>query len=768
MQEIRITLDNPIIGELDQKLSHVATSYQISRTKNFENEDELLVNVKKDTENKLELFVSLNIEETDIIYTRTKFHFESVDGTEHDSNWSRITPAYATQVGIKISSSIVGTPDIRAKIEEDMVYIDTSKFNMYSGPGEHISTDYCITTTDNEVIYTRDNDEDNLESIYVNSRLEEGKIYSVMARHNNNTNNTSNYGRKLIANYTPDHLLFKFDAATNLVMGRRYYYRVKIWVTNFATYDLLIKNRKGEVVKELLAEPRVTHNIICDRPDFVPNETYYFWMRLNFKDGTSTEYKLVNKEQILLNTLTYFNSNVNYPNKYKDSSPIRLGNVNCITTRETFDNRIISLDVDNNKLNLYTVNNGDLVYIDTIFDLNSSASLKGCVVSYLNVLQLYNGDILVDAVLYKPNRKPSSMFLLFEFNPIRLEMTLLGQLVRTDEKYCTSVSNSLCIAKNGFVYYIPAYLTNGRTQDKQKLTLRKLDINKLADANEPNTMDNLITDIELPFIAKGHVTIAPDRDGTLYVFGGTNIGTYEKDQYGRNTEVWETDNNKVYKLDHNSDTLHIWCSLPLYLPREVYCLQPIMRVDGKLMLFNGCWSGRGLDFNKFITFEPEIMTFEEFPINGNIGVPVRSNIVFQDGIIKRIASKTVEVSETEGNTIPSSCVEFVNTKGSLEIPNIKPLVYDSLDLNVPAGEVVSVEDIYRYNNFNIEPGGILRWHRPQGIMEFGYKDLIVNKDMDITMEEFNQREYNSVLVLQGVNFRILTGKPRSEEIVTAI
>ena len=81
---------------------------------------------------------------------------------------------------------------------------------------------------------------------------------------------------------------------------------------------------------------------------------------------------------------------------------------------------------------------------------------------------------------------------------------------------------------------------------------------------------------------------------------------------------------------------------------------------------------------------------------------------------------------------------------------------------------MNIEDIYRYTSFDIKPGGILRWHRPQGVLELGSKDLIVHKDMDITMEELNRNEYNSILVLQGVDFRILTGKPRSEDVDVAI
>ena len=737
LRQVKITVDQPLIPE-DQDIQHTGTSYQISKDKDFSIEENILVESLNNTENLTTFYAELDIDYDSIIFVRSKYHFD-VGGLQKESNWSRIVPVNSLQSGIKLSSSVVKTPNITVSEDEDLVVIKTSDFSMYTGPGDHLSSDYVIEDTDGEVIFQRENDKDNLTSIYIRNKLETGKIYNVMSRHTNTTNNSSNFGKRLFSFYSPNLNLFEFEHPEDFVINRKFYYRLKIWVSLFKSYSLEIRDENENVIMSINDDTRTTNFIMLDDSRFVPHNIYTINVKLNFTNGTSTDYKVVFQGPLLENSVIPYDSNVTYADKYSLAGTRETGGITCFTMRETFDNKFIGPSKDGRCLYLYKFdNNGEFVELAELYEFNGNID-----VDYLNIIQLSNHDILVDVLLYNEKRQAKVMFLRFEYDPIRLKLVLLKQLVREDERFNTSVSNSFVINGKGQCYYIPA-----RMVDKQGnldwLRLRKLNLEELT-----------IEDIKLPYDVKYFANIVMDKNGEFYVFGGSWYNKYEKDENNMNVEYWENNAVDVFKLDTVNNSFSLWCSLPEHWPKELYCIQPILRVDGRIILHNACWSGAGLSYNKFITFDPTIRTFNFTDINGPINVPVRTNIIFKNGDIYRFTSKV----EDPQNVL----VYHSNSKRAEDIDDFDSIDKEPLELIVNEDEVKAIEDIYKYTKITILGNGKLKWYRPQGITVLTSKDLIVMKNTRIRQLDLARQEYRSILVLDGVDFQIVTGRQTQED-----
>lgn len=730
LRQIKIVVDEPILPE-SQNIEHTSTSFVIGNKPDLNKDENIIEKKEKVTDNKLVCYFDVDIDYDTIVFVKCKYHF-TMDGEEVESDWSRVVPVNSLQTGIKLSSSIVKTPSVSIEEEHGLIYIKTSDFRMFSGPGAHHSTDFKITDTDGFSVFSRENDQDNLTSIYIKDQLEDGKIFAVQARHTNSTNNTSYFGKTLFSNYSPDLNLFSFDAPEDFVINRRFYYRIKIWVNKFESYDLELRNDKGEVIMSVEKDKKTTSYLMLTHEKLVLFQTYHIFVRINFTDGTSTDFKNVMTSALLDNIVNNYDPDIMYADKYRIGKPRNTKGITCATFRETFDGRVVGVDYVTNALYLFKIDGVNLVPMNLLYEFDKSLDID-----YVNIVQLADQNILVDIVIYNKHRQALTTFLLFEYDPIKLTFTLLKQKDRKDEKYTTSVSNSLLVTNNNEIYYIPSYLTNGKNDERIWLKLRKVD---------PTTLD--ITDIPLPYEAKYFANVIQDHLGNVYVFGGSQFNEYDTDEEGRNVEVWKNHCKEVYALNKETNTFDLWSALPDNYPEDVYCLQPILRIDGKNILFNGCWSGKGLQYNKFITFDAYRKTFNDIDINGKVEVPVRSNIIYRNGDIIRLTAKTTDEQ--------SVLIYNANSNPDDEIPDFDDIDKETLELVVQNGEVVNIEDIYKYTKIDIRGSGILKWYRPQGITELTSKDLIVLKNTKVTQASLNAKGYRSILVLDGVDFQITT------------
>ena len=229
-----------------QDIIHNSTIYQIGTSVFLDELDENgdLKNVIKEVtssndKERYEIDIDLeNVDENTVLYARSKFIF-SKNGQNIITNWSRPITLMPNIQKLSMSDTIVQTPSVNVSSDTNHIYIKSSDFELYSGLGEHYKTGYTLTNTDNEVLLKREDDVDNLNTIYVENQLQSGKIYKANVKHGTLTTNGYD-GSSLISTYSSLKEMFGFEAPEQFIINRKWYYRVKIYSNDYTTYDLQI------------------------------------------------------------------------------------------------------------------------------------------------------------------------------------------------------------------------------------------------------------------------------------------------------------------------------------------------------------------------------------------------------------------------------------------------------------------------------------------------------------------------------------------------
>lgn len=734
MKTVRINCYKPFLPQ-DGTVTHKSTSYRVSKGLDFNNPKNIVLENLNDTKNLYRLEAEIDVPEEQVLYCMVKFTFSFVTPVgikDIESDWSSIITISDKNNEITLSDSIIETPTVDIKIEEKDITITSNEFKMWNGVGIHKSSSFLIKDTDNSIVESRLDDEDNLTNIVLDNTLKEGRIYVGGVKHNTEGNGVGNYGIGFINNSNYEQSLFEFEAPEKFVLNRKFYYRIKLYISKFKSYDLEIRDKENNVLLSLTNQNQlVKYFKVSDV--FKPMGIYYLYIRLNLTDGRSTDFKFIKELECLNNTVTPYIPSTYYSNTYRNYGPYLTNGIACMTTRELYDGNIIIPDNNTSSISLYKKNGYNISMLKTILTFEKMTTVK-----YINILQLPNRDILIDILLFSKDRQYITKFILLDYDPIKYEFKVLGELERPDERYNTSVTNSLVVTKQSRVLYIPNYLTNKKSEDPQNLKLRELKLNYDEELNFKNFE---LIEKDLPLSIKFNPGLMIDRYDNIYFFGGSFTNRYDKK---KNEEYWLLDNRDVYKI---SDTLQFEkvARIPDEIPKEVYAFQPFLRLDGEIVLFNAVHSGTGLNYNKFTNFNPVTNEFVIYDVNGTIDVPIRNNLLFRSGDIYRITSK-----EKDPQQILTYNTNLV-ANGDISVED------NTLDLVVNDGEVIFTEDVYKYNSININGTGVLRWVRPQGITDITSSTYIVTKNTNILESDFKKSKYDTVLILDGVNLKIVNG-----------
>lgn len=731
MRRIRVSIDRPQIPA-GQNITHIATSYQLSRSFRMDEEPQMLITQNlMDTYNILDWFTTVDIKENETVYARAKYHF-NVNGNIVESYWSRVIPIDGRSSGLKLNSNVILTPTLDLELQDDLVHIKTSKFDVFSGPNIHKSTSWCVNDSDNIPVYKRKDDEDNLEDITITNPFQTGKIYSLEAKHINTYNVESNLGRKLYLNGGGELLLFEFYTPEEFIANRKFYFCLKIWTTKFASYDLEIRQDDNKVIKELKGHTKLVDSILLDNMDLYRN--YKIYIRLTLTNETVTYYKEVYSSILKQNQIIPNRPNVPYPNKYEQKNDAITSGLACVTTRELFDKKIINTDFKNNSLYLFKEYDNKLQLLKELITFDGTLDID-----YINIFQLPSHDILIDVTMYDEKRQLGSYFYICDYDPIKLELTLIKKIHREDERYSTSISNSMVVLDNGDVYWIPAYQTskvesNNDSDKRFPLKLKKLDINTYE-----------ITEYDLPHNILYNGSLFRDMYNDIY----TVCGSFKKEftnENGTKTEWWNNEQRTIYKFNKNDNTWSEIIELPTSVPDNVYCLQAHLRLDGKIVMLNACHSGQGMAFSDAIIFDPITIKVTTEKTNLIVNYPIRNNIVFINGDIQRTTSKILDPQQVY--------TYFSDTTTFSDKDEIEDVTTEDFNLVVNDGEILNIEDIYKYKSIEINGNGIVYWYRPQGITRLDSKTLIVFENMTLTQQEFADMGYESILILDGNIFNI--------------
>ena len=202
----------------------------------------------------------------------------------------------------------------------------------------------------------------------------------------------------------------------------------------------------------------------------------------------------------------------------------------------------------------------------------------------------------------------------------------------------------------------------------------------------------------------------------------------------------------MYKFDIESKTFEVVAELPDEWSKDIAVMQAFLRLDCKIARFNATYSGPGVEYQDTLVFDPSNYTFSIDKTDMDWDIPFRSNVVYRNGNIGRVSYKTLD---------PQKSYTYIsNTKNEDTITRIEGSDKDVTDLVVDDGKVVNLEDLNKYDSITIKGTGLIRWFRPQGIVELTSADLIVTRDRTMTELEFENGRYQNVLVLTGVEFII--------------
>lgn len=741
MKKIKIVTDKLLLPD-NSNITHTKTHYQMSTNIDFDKED-VIVYDNIDSKNLYGKIVEIDVDESTILYIRIKYYLNIMQNNEiveKVTSWSKILLVNDYNNNFILSSSIVITPEISSDMQQDTIIISGSKFEMFSGYGDHEYTNYYVTDIYGNSIYTKTKDRFNLTNIELNLTLPYNSLIKLGLSYKASTSYESNKAIQFINNVNTNNKLFKFDYPERFVNNRKFYYRLKLYTKDFLSYDLHIVNKKTQdVVLEVNDESKTTNVLTYHIEDYTLVQEFEFKIRLKFNNKTTEEgysysdWKVVATLPLAKNYIYPYIRETKYCDKYEMVNDVSTSGIASSTMRETYDGYVIGTDFDNNCLWLYKNDEGTLTKIKKVFEFTHKLD-----VDYINVIQLPNHDVLVDTVTFTDTKQQESKFYLFDYNPIKQEFTLLNELVRKDERYNTAINNSLAVDNKGNVLYIPCFIAD-RKQNRSMLKLRHLDTETMTIKKE----------YDLPKASLYNSSIVVDKDDNFYIFCGSNINKYEN-EHGDRTEVWNRDNNEIYKFNLETESYELFTEFPEEVPLNIYTMHAFRRLDNKIIFFNATHSGNGVEYNKFITLDVRTKEFSIKPVNGEINVPFRNNIVFTNGDIHRISSM---VKDPQKHLIYRS-----NTRLADNIPDVTTIASEAKILVVGDGEVVTIEDIYKYEDIIIEGDGLVRWHRPQGITILTSRDLIVRKDTSLTMEEINDK-YESILILDGNQLEIVTENP---------
>lgn len=761
MRKVKITVTRPIIDALtdndpNQKdlygLEFFATSYRIlSRFDGIEDPSAILAQSIKNQVELDEKVFELDFPEDRLLYVTTKHHFRVTSGpdmgNEVETEWSSIVPVSKYDNRLKVSDVMVSTPSVFFREEAGTMFIETSKFKMYAGPGTHASTTWRIEDSTNNPLYERNQDEDNLTYFEAPFEVKSGKLYMVKARHTSTTGGNSNYGVEFFNNYSANTTQFEIQVNRDFISWRKYHYRIKLWTTDFLFYRLEVVDKTLnktviDLQRQTVLSQYILHGYEHNNPEFLHEFEFYLTVTYKYNDMlVESERTLVHSDTMGVNQLYPYDLATTYTEMFHRDPDLITNGINCSTFRETFDNKFLAVDFIDGKIWLYKNNNGTLIKYKPVYEFPYKIDIHFC-----NIVQLSNGSILVDVCMYDDNTPKGATFLIFDYNPFREELILEREIVRYDERQSTAISNSLSANGRDEVWYVPSYLTDGITDDRQNLKLRRLNCRTWK----------VDKDIELPFVAKYNVTCICDKDDNVFVIGGSAIPRYVLEREAEldnktQEETFQLDNTLIYKLirqaNEDDDFLERWAVMPEVIPNYCYSWQPFLRVDGQIVLFNSAWSGEAINYNKHIVFHPYTKQMSIHDLNGAINMPFRTNFVFRSGNIRRVSSlpQAEQYAITYiSNTMLQSTINRVD-------------IYDTVDdlLVVGSDETVVVEDIYRYKDIRIMGNGILKWVRPQAITILTSKDLIINRDRQSSLASLNAQNYRSILVLDGSQFTVM-------------
>jgi len=733
MKNIVLKIDAPLLPA-NADITHVGTSWQVSKSPDFSNRTYFIIESLSDTASLLEYRASINIEDSDTLYLRTKYHYNS----NKESNWSKIMSVKGSQVGLKLSSTIVLTPKVTYDITHDIsdegnLILKTSPMELYAGVGKHKSTTWEVTDLDNNIIFKRAEDTDNLLEIVLDLKLINlNKAYVIKAKHHTTTNTDSNFGKNTIVNFSGNIKLFELTTPYELMPEKWFYFDLKLYTNKYMSIDLILEDEFGNILASNYSQTSRSPRIYTGKLKYF--RYYTIKARLRLADNKYTGFVRILTSMPKPNLLINIDKEIPYLNKYTFNQEFLLGGETAQSVSEIYTGTVLLAKQGTNAIQRYVIVNNKLQLAGNAFTLDDEFDPLD--IPYINIVPVHSGRVLVDYSLDKVDslyRK--SVFKLYDYNAITHEFTELKSVTRPNERFTTGVSTSLAVVNKDYAYYIPNMeLTNNVILND--LCIYSIHINTLT-----------ITKVtDLPVSLKRNVSMVALDESRLLVFGGASFGT----KYSSNNNYNRT-NNKVWIYNISTNNWSELIDLPADVPNGINNFQAYTRRDEKIVMFNSSEEGSAIGNQNTLLFDPVTLNFQYIENDQVDNLRYRTTIVLRNGDIFRISNRAVD---------PQKVYRYVsNTYTNDQL--VDNTIIDSItDLVVNEHTTINIESPYRYNTIKVlgtdyNNTGVLRWLNGDKLREFKYRDLIITRDTTITQDIYDAIEsYDSITVLEDANFTV--------------
>lgn len=744
MKSVRIKIAEARIPA-DMGLTHISTSYRISKTPDFTQESDIIFQSIEDMGNLYEIIVNLDIQANETVYCSTRYHYIDRNNTNYQSKWSLAAPIHGDRHGISYPDSIIKTPKVDYEKDLDGIFtVTTNPMEIFTGIGNHETTSWLIKDSDGKIVYERSLDKDNKIKLYPEFVPEKNKAYIIEAIHNITGNTDSYPGKALMLDYSKGIGLYDFEIIGKFYADSNVWHRIKIYLPNFKEYDLEIRRPDGEVIKKLYNCPILVYYV--NTFGFKYNQMYQWWVRIRFEDDSVTEWKK-EYEAIALNRDESpdwdEDPNIAFLGKITDGPSFDMdteSNYNtCINSYELNNKEF--LYVANNKIILMKWEDNRIYKVKEILDLrslnpnNADDKVDEAFVPYATFTKHSDFEVLIHYRVQNNNKSwGKTLFLYCNYNPIAKDLEIIARNEIDDPINGMGIANHI-VRKSKSTYYA-IFETDPTTYPiREGLYLLKIELT-----------DDSINFHKYIAAKKGRYAFARlfvNQSKELFYIGGsvgsiTNINTSEMTYKRTNNFVkhinldlvkaWEDD--LWNELEDDYDVTTNIASIPsAYSSYDVYDYMPISLGSGDILLWNNCNSGKEMFNQNLLIYSTLSGTFRSEEYRTNLRVPFRNIVRFNNWDILRISSniESPQISYIY-LSVQNNPDDFENSTATANYPNILTYRDKETNLEIPYhfeyGESGNPEE---YHIINPPVGKKINWVGKKQTRSFTYSNIVYTR-----------------------------------------
>lgn len=729
-KEFNLVIDKPAIT--DPAITHTGTTWEIRSSTFLDKNDNILFKEENDATNLYAKRVTLNdVTEKSLVYVRVKLHFSN----NTESKWSNLVSVHGSQEGYKVSNTIVSTPVVSYVLslkmaEASYLELRTSAFHMYLGKATHTSTTWIITDMDGKIKLYRPYDKEHLTSFTISTEeLDMKKAYIVKAMFHTSVNVDSRFGKCVITEgntFDPygksayDIILLTKRPAINSLLRAM----VITNSTGFKSADLKITNVQGDVIlDEKNNQPTLFPTVRSD--NLTAGNRYILWGRVNTQSGVSTAWKKL-YDGIFKDAYIVDVDGTTYLDKFtQDNYLMYLKGYTVQATRQLENGSIYLTKHNDNKIYRYTYSNNKLVEQGVVYTLPDTDNIT---LPYLNVIPTYDTNkIVVNYAIESDGQYKQTKWLAFDVDNDG-NLSLTGSKIDSYALYSTAVGRSAVALRDGWIYWV-AY----RNVDDARLAMYR---------TNPTTMVvEKVTDLKAEVYSNVSLAMHPDNMKILVIGGSGKIPSRVGNEY-----VPVRTNDTIHVYDARTKSWDSDIPLPTGLSNQFYSWHPMLRKDGKIVLFNSVDTGDKVEDQSVILIDPVAHTAVLQNIDYQDKNPYRVSVFLQNGECVRISSKEFDPQQVHRYVANTLKAGQESDTGDPEQP-IEVL-------NVESGVDITIETPYKYKQIYVKSGGTLRWIEYDKASGIANKKIVVPgkawvvcSDTEITQAEYDAGGWDLVHVV---------------------